>query len=224
MTPYCMLVLAGLVISQPAAGGAPLGAQSSDDSPVRLAIAVGRTYRELGDYADPANRWGFSGDVSFEQQYGEHWSMVAYATGTHFTATNERVNIILAGAGGATTHPTNSAKSSVTPSEWAPTGQANTGLQVFSSAVEFRAYPFSAKNAGSFIGGGLGVAYLRSSGQTAYRPAIALSAGHVWHATGGVRYFAEVRYTWNGFDMDYGFTAKSPRWFIAPVIGFSTSL
>ncbi len=211
------VVLAGLVVSQPAR----LSAQVYDTLPGRLGVAIGRTFRERADYGDRSNRWGFGGDLSFEQQYGKRWSIVVNASGAHFTATDNIVNV--AGAGGAST-TLSAVKSSFTSSAWAPAGQADNGLQAFGAALGFRVYPLSDDNTGPFMGGGFGIAHLGSSNQGAYRPAIAVSAGHVWHTTGGLRYFAEARYTWNGFDMDYGFRAKSPRWLIAPVIGFSAAL
>ena len=207
-----------------AAGHECLGSQSFDNAPWRIAIAIGGTYRETRDYTDPAKHWGFSGDLSFEQQSSQHSSVVFFVTGSDFPGSSDVVNIIQPQATRAVNTLRGATKATLTMLDWPLDDEVNTNVSVVSTGVGFRRYLTSVETSGTFLGGGAGIAYLQSSRHNAIRPALTAIAGHVWQTAGLIRYFAEVRYTWAGLDLGDRIAAKSPRWFVAPAIGFSKTM
>ena len=212
-----------LVAGSLALDHARLEAQSFDNVPWRIGMAIGGTYRDTRDYTDPAEHWGVAGDVSFEGQTGSHSSVLVSVTGTDFLGRSSIVNIIQPQATRAATDRRVATRPALTMLDWT-LDDSNTGLTAVSAGIGFRRYFTSVETSGPFLGAGLGFIYLQSAKHHAIRPALTASAGHVWQTTGVLRYFAEVRYTWAGLDLGDRIVAKSPRWFIAPAIGFSKAM
>jgi len=212
-------LIAAVLIS----GVSPLAAQRPDSTAWRVAFAIGPAYRELRDYVEPARRWGLGGLVMFEQSAAGRNTLIVYATGAEFSSANTKVNLISALSARQSAGASGRSAFSRAAQPWTPDGET-TALQVTAAAIDLRRYLLADDNVGPFVGGGAGITFLKSSDHQTIRPAISVSAGHVWRSSSGARFFVECRYTWSAIDRDYFLLAKSPRWIIAPSFGLSTPL
>jgi hypothetical protein len=191
-----------------------LSAQTSNDEAFRLALSVGPSYRETGDYSKAKKPWGYRFGVALERYSGESSSLLVSVTANRFGDT-----LIVPTSLSRSPGQVASFSRVASSADWDPNGShGHSDLSVIAASFEYRRFLLGGGRRGLHIGGGVGLSDLRAPNQHVVRPMLGASTGFLWQITDDFGVVAGARYDWLGIDLtaEDGRT-KSPRWLASPI-------